>query len=688
MVRYSHPTSDWKILVVKTKDHQITVTGEFTEILQGGLCKFRGYWENHKDHGRQFKATDYEELLPKEHNQIIHYLSQRINGLGLMRSASLVGHFGDKTLEVIEKYHETMVVVPGINENLAKAISEQYKEVKHEAGIKVKLTGFGLTRHQVDVIYKKYGAEALDIFAANPYAMIYDLHGFGFKRVDLMALRSGYVKRNSKTRIIAGIEFVTNSFMPGKGHTYLPRKKFVMAAAKELEVDTSVVDERIPDVVARERIILEGDKVCNYELYLYENDIAEIMKGLIKNNRLLIKSDVPSDVLAPCRDKQGEAIQNSLSSPISVITGPPGSGKTWILKQIIACIERWNMTVKLAAPTGKAAKRMAESIDRKRECTTIHVLLEYNPEMGFGVNKLSPLHCNVLIIDELSMCDTELMYNLINACRSVQMIIFIGDVDQLPSVGPGKVMQAVMESPHIKTTRLDQIQRQAEGSDIIVNANRVNNGKQIHYEFKEGSDFTFIEKDEKEQIATCIPLIFHKAVKKYNFDPLTGIQILCPQKKGPIGAKALNDAMRLILNPKADLKDFSVNDKIIQIKNNYELGIFNGDTGVIRQINKKEKHYVIDFGYNHPTQYPFECKYQLQLAYALTIHKSQGSEFPMVIIPLHTTNWIMLQRNLLYTAITRGKEKVVIVGSKKAVRIAVRNSEPKRRYTRLEELLK
>lgn len=692
-VKYRHTSGGWKILVVKHKGKNLTVTGTFGTLREGSYYKFHGSFDEHPKYGAQFKSTDYEELYPRDINQIIRYLETRMTGIGLVKALEIGNHFGESTLDIIEKTPARLTEIKGINTKLANDIHKQFMGMKQSSSIKVTLTGYGLTQYQVDLLYKKYGDEILEVFKRNPYQMIRDLNGFAFKRVDLMALRSGFVQHDSQFRIVAGIEYVVNSLLTGKGHTYLPIDKFLKLAAKELEVANDVVEKQIDYVALTERIIVDeinGEKIiCNTELYDYETAIAKCLKQLYINAKKEAPIDVPDEILEPCRGLQVDAVVNSLKYPISIITGPPGSGKTWTLKQILKCLDGIGMKVSMAAPTGKAAKRMKESIEQlDRDCKTIHMLLAYHPQEGFRVNRQFPLKSEVLIVDEFSMSDTELSYNLFEACHELKRIIIIGDVDQLPSVGPGMVMKALMGSKLINTTRLTQIQRQAKGSDIVVNANRINNGKEIDYEFKEGSDFAFVERETKELIRDLIPVIVMKAVEKYGFDPVKDIQILCPQKKTPIGSFEINDILRKMLNPNAKTGDFAVGDKVIQTKNNYTLEIYNGDTGIIKEITKENGDYVIDFGYENLTKYPANKKKELQFAYAITVHKSQGSEFPMVIIPIHTCNYLMLQRNLLYTAITRGRQKVVVIGTRKAIRIAVRNAKPVKRYNRLEHLLK
>lgn len=692
-VKYRHATGGWKILIVKHKGKNLTITGTFGSLQEGSYYKFHGSFDDHPKYGNQFKSVDYEELHPRDINQIIRYLETRMTGIGLVKALEIGNHFGEQTLDIIEKSPERLVEVNGINEKLANDIHKQFMSIKGESAIKVKLTGYGLTQFQVDLLYEKYGDEILDIFEANPYWLIRDLDGFAFKRVDLMALRSGFVQHDSQFRIVAGIEYVVDSLLTGEGHTYLPIDKFLKMAAKELEVANDVVEKQIDYVALTERIIvdeLNGEKIiCNVKLYDYETQIAECLKQLYANAQKEDPIEVPDEILEPCRGLQVDAVINSLKYPISIITGPPGSGKTWTLKQILKCLDGLGMKVSMAAPTGKAAKRMKESIEQlNRDCKTIHMLLGYHPKEGFRVNKQFPLKSDVLIVDEFSMSDTELSYNLFEACHKLKRIIIIGDVDQLPSVGPGMVMKALMGSKLIHTTRLTQIQRQASGSGIVVNANKINNGKEINYEFEEGNDFAFIERETKEEIRDLIPVVVRKAAEKYGFDPVTDIQVLCPQKKTPIGSFEINEILRKMLNPNAKTKDFAVGDKVIQTKNNYTLQIYNGDTGIIKEISKTSNELVIDFGYDELTYYPVNKKKELQLAYAITVHKSQGSEFPMVIIPIHTCNYMMLQRNLLYTAVTRGRQKVVIIGTPKAVKLAVRNAKPTKRYNRLEHLLK
>ena len=527
---------------------------------------------------------------------------------------------------------------------------------------------------------------------ANAYTLIDELEGFAFKKVDEMAMRSGFVKPESKFRIIACIKHVINSVVPSRGHTYLPKDKFVPFAAKELGLTAPNVEACLEDAVKHKFIIMEDECIFNIRLYGFEDAIAKTVNTILESVDSFDDKNIPDYILEPCIGFQKDAVSNSLKHKISVITGGPGTGKTWTLKQILQCVKEWGMTVALAAPTGKAANKMQEAIDDKNyECKTIHRLLEYNPFRGFTKNKDDPLTENIIIIDEFSMVDTELAFALFNACKNVKRILIMGDIDQLPSVGPGKVMDAFISSPKIHTTKFRQVHRQAEGSSIIENASRINRGDEIIYDTPVGGDFFFLHRETKEEIVETIPEIIKHAKEEYGFDPIKEVQILCPQKTGDIGTYNLNKVMKSILNPGEGNRRLDKGDRVIQMRNNYKVqegvSVFNGDTGIIERVDIDQSLFHINFGYGNVVQYPFKFQDDLQLSYAITIHKSQGSEFPLVVIPIHTTNYIMLQRNLIYTAITRGKSKVIVIGTRKACKRAVKNADPVERYNRLVKLL-
>jgi len=687
-VRFKKPDSNWQILTTRTPDGKVTITGCFSDLQEGTLYSFKGRFETHERYGPQFIAADYDEIMPRDENGIITYLTHRIKGVGHNKALKIVHKFGTDTFDIIKNDHEKLMTINGVSENLAESIKSQLEFISEESGVKLKLTKLGLTRYQVDRLYDELGDNAIKVFEENPYRLITYLDGFGFMRVDEMALRSGFVKPDSKYRILACVNFVANKALPNIGHTCQPIDEFCKFTGKHLEGYQELVQPLLKEAEENRLIKIQDNLVCSNRLYEFENGISKRLKEILSKKDELNYTEVPKDILSPCRGDQIDAVRNSLLSPVSVITGPPGSGKTWCLKQILKCFDQWGLSVALAAPTGKAARKMSESIkDKRYDCITIHRLLEYQMGVGFMKSCANPLLHDVIIIDEFSMVDTELAFHLFEASLNAKRIIIIGDIDQLPSVGPGKVMHSIIECPLTKVNRLRTIQRQAEGSPIIVNAFKVNKGIQIEYDNEVGNDFFFLEMDDKKNIAETIPMIVKKAQTEYGFDPISEVQILCPQKTGDIGTKALNETMRKLLNPKADPKKFDVNDRVIQIVNDYDLHVYNGDTGVIIKKDNQKKVYHIDFGYDFIHEYPMSLYKQLQFSYAITIHKSQGSEFPFVVIPIHTTNYIMLQRNLLYTAITRGKKKVVIIGSKKAVKIAVENYKPIVRYNRLEMLL-
>ncbi|MBI6087691.1 SF1B family DNA helicase RecD2 [Clostridium perfringens] len=714
-------SSDTGYTVIKFRENNIihTAVGVLPHVKEGQNLKITGSWVNHSQFGKQFKVEECEEILPTSKDGIEKYLSSGIiQGIGPVTAKKIVNKFGEDTLNILDNNIERLKEIEGIGKKKLETIIESYREQRELKNITIFLQTHGLSVNQCLKIYKKYGASSVDTVKNNPYILCDEISGIGFKTSDKIA-RSLGIEIDSPFRIQSGIRYVINEFC-ANGHTFMPKDELIKEASNVLTVSGDIIEENIKNVALDRKIKLErvNDKegVFTIPNYYCELGITNRILTLAISNFQDISVDVDHLILQfekknniTFAESQKDAIISAFQNGIEIITGGPGTGKTTIIKCIIEIFETCGLKVLLGAPTGRAAKRMSESTGK--EATTIHRMLDMGvfekEESVFVTNaEEHSLEADVVIIDEASMIDITLMNALLKSIKVGTRLIIVGDVDQLPSVGAGNVLNDFIESGFTKVVRLKEIFRQGKESMIVVNAHKINKGEMPKLNEK-GTDFFFIRNDIQEGILNTIIDLINTRLPRFNsnWDKLKSIQVLVPMKKGVLGVTNLNERIQNVLNPKAPYKKekefrsmvFREGDKVMQIKNNYSLkwtriagkgdheglGVFNGDMGFIESIDLEGKKLSIIFDDERRVIYDFMYLDELDLAYAITIHKSQGSEFPVVIIPAYMGAPLLMNRNLLYTGITRAKEMVVVVGIPKALKYMVDNTRSMERYSSL-----
>ncbi|WP_415341094.1 SF1B family DNA helicase RecD2 [Clostridium perfringens] len=714
-------SSDTGYTVIKFRENNIihTAVGVLPHVKEGQNLKITGSWVNHSQFGKQFKVEECEEILPTSKDGIEKYLSSGIiQGIGPVTAKKIVNKFGEDTLNILDNNIERLKEIEGIGKKKLETIIESYREQRELKNITIFLQNHGLSVNQCLKIYKKYGASSVDTVKNNPYILCDEISGIGFKTSDKIA-RSLGIEIDSPFRIQSGIRYVINEFC-ANGHTFMPKDELIKEASNVLTVSGDIIEENIKNAALDRKIKLErvNDKegVFTIPNYYCELGITNRILTLAISNFQDISVDVDHLILQfekknniTFAESQKDAIISAFQNGIEIITGGPGTGKTTIIKCIIEIFETCGLKVLLGAPTGRAAKRMSESTGK--EATTIHRMLDMGvfekEESVFVTNaEEHSLEADVVIIDEASMIDITLMNALLKSIKVGTRLIIVGDVDQLPSVGAGNVLNDFIESGFTKVVRLKEIFRQGKESMIVVNAHKINKGEMPKLNEK-GTDFFFIRNDIQEGILNTIIDLINTRLPKFNsnWDKLKSIQVLVPMKKGVLGVTNLNERIQNVLNPKAPYKKekefrsmvFREGDKVMQIKNNYSLkwtriagkgeheglGVFNGDMGFIESIDLEGKKLSIIFDDERRVIYDFMYLDELDLAYAITIHKSQGSEFPVVIIPAYMGAPLLMNRNLLYTGITRAKEMVVVVGIPKALKYMVDNTRSMERYSSL-----
>ena len=684
---------------------QITVTLNGIAPLIGQLLEIEGEWVKHPKFGQQFKATTYKTVAPTEISGIEKFLaSGAINGIGPAMAKKIVAEFGEKTLEIIAKSPNELLKVPGIGKKTAEKISTSYLEQSELTEIMVWLENHGISNTYAGKIFAKYGSFAIDIMEKDIYRLFQDIEGIGFLTADKLAFNLG-IQREDKRRIISGIDYALMQLC-NNGHCCIPEMALVDKTAKILQVNNQIIftilKERI-DIGSLNTEVVGGETLI-YPPYLYyaEKKVAtrllqlqQATEPLSEDNLSLFIKVWEKDNQIQLAQKQKEAIKACLHHGVLVLTGGPGTGKTTVIKGILSILKAQGLKIRLAAPTGRAAKRLSETTGQK--ALTIHRLLEANNlaqddnlQLGFSKDINDQLDADVIILDEVSMVDIVLMHHFLNAVPDGCRIILVGDTDQLPAVGPGSVLKDIIRSQKIPAIRLDEIFRQAQTSMIIQNAHIINAGRLPDLR-KQYSDFVFYELNDDTSITQKILDLCTKDLPHEGFDVLKDVQILSPMHRFLCGVENLNLMLQEQLNPKKNQDElkyssqtFRVGDKVMHIRNNYQKNVFNGDIGFIQDVNNEKL--TVDY-FDHIVTYEKNELNELTLAYASSVHKSQGSEYKVVIIPLSTSHYIMLQRNLLYTAITRAKQKVIIIGSKKALMTAVQSNRTQKRYTLLAERL-
>lgn len=684
---------------------QITVTLNGMAPLIGQLLEIEGEWVKHPKFGQQFKATTYKTVAPTEISGIEKFLaSGAINGIGPAMAKKIVAEFGEKTLEIIAKSPNELLKIPGIGKKTAEKISASYLEQSELTEIMVWLENHGISNTYAGKIFAKYGSFAIDIMEKDIYRLFQDIEGIGFLTADKLAFNLG-IQRDDKRRIISGIDYALMQLC-NNGHCCIPEMALVDKTAKILQVNNQIIftilKERIDNGSLNTEIV--GGETLIYPPYLYyaEKKVAtrllqlhQATEPLSEDNLSLFIKVWEKDNQIQLAQKQKEAIKACLHHGVLVLTGGPGTGKTTVIKGILSILKAQGLKIRLAAPTGRAAKRLSETTGQK--ALTIHRLLEANNlaqddnlQLGFSKDIDDQLDADVIILDEVSMVDIVLMHHFLNAVPDGCRIILVGDTDQLPAVGPGSVLKDIIRSQKIPAIRLDEIFRQAQTSMIIQNAHIINAGILPDLR-RQYSDFVFYELNDDTSITQKILDLCTKDLPHEGFDVLKDVQVLSPMHRFLCGVENLNLMLQEQLNPKKNQDElkyssqtFRVGDKVMHIRNNYQKNVFNGDIGFIQDINNEK----LTVGYfDHIVTYEKNELNELTLAYASSVHKSQGSEYKVVIIPLSTSHYIMLQRNLLYTAITRAKQKVIIIGSKKALMTAIQSNRTQKRYTLLAERL-
>jgi exodeoxyribonuclease V alpha subunit len=712
-ITYTNEENGYTIARIKVYGQRdlVTVVGYLMSPTPGEILNLKGEWVNHPKFGEQFKVVEYKTTVPATVFGIERYLgSGLIKGLGPVMAGRIVKKFGKKTLDVIENDIEKLGTVEGIGEKRITMIQQAWEEQKEIRNVMLFLQSHEVSSGYATKIFKQYGNRSVAVVTENPYRLATDIFGIGFVIADGIAEKLG-VSKDSPLRVVAGIIYVLDQ-LSDEGHVFYPYESLVRKSREILGVEKDVVVEALGRLSMDNRIIIEDIhesidefKANNKGVYLAkfhlcETSIAKRLKTLLaapKSIRNVTTENalhwVQGQLDITLAENQAKAIRCALEKKIMVITGGPGTGKTTIINAVLKIFSRLGVRALLAAPTGRAAKRMSETSGH--EAKTIHRLLEYSfTHGGFQKNEEKPLNCDLLILDEVSMIDTILMHHLLKAIPTFATVVLVGDVNQLPSVGAGNVLNDIIASGTIPVVELNEIFRQAQESRIVVNAHKINSGILPVFENHEaGNDFYFIQQEDPEKVLEIIlELTKTRIPRRFDLDPVDDIQVLTPMHKGIVGSGNLNMALQESLNPSQEMitrgnQNFKVNDKVMQIRNNYDKDVFNGDIGRIVDIRRDDYEITVTFD-GRDIIYESSDLDELVLAYAISVHKSQGSEYPAVVIPVLTQHYILLQRNLIYTAVTRGRKLVVMVGTRKAFAMGVNNDKTQKRFTYLKHRLK
>lgn len=699
-ITYNNEENGFSVIKIKSKGYAelVTVVGNLAAVNVGAAIRLKGDWRHDSKYGKQFSVVDYRETVPATIAGIEKYLgSGMIKGIGPVYAKRIVARFKENTLKIIEEQPDSLIDVDGIGQRRVDMIKKAWQEQKEIKNVMLFLQSNGVSTAYAVKIYKTYGNESINVVKTNPYRLADDIWGIGFKTADKIARQLGF-DSNSFERCRSGLLYVLNE-LSNDGHCYALRDQLFEAAGSILELDRILIEGTL-DRMLEEKLVIgdEGNAVYLPAFYHSELGAARRVRQILAEESKYKAAgidehlkNIQEEHSIQYDDVQIEAVKTAAGSKLMVLTGGPGTGKTTTTLAVIKVFQKLNARVLLAAPTGRAAKRMSEATGL--ESKTIHRLLEYKPPEGYKKNEESPLDCDVLIIDETSMVDIMLFYNLLKAVSNETVLILVGDVDQLPSVGAGNVLKDIIGSETVNVVRLTRIFRQAQGSAIVTNAHRINRGETPNLKSGKNSDFFYIAEDEPQKVVETITELCSKRLPNYyKVDPVNDIQVLCPMQKGETGAFNMNIILQEALNPaevciKYGGTVYRLKDKVMQIKNNYDKNVFNGDIGSITSIDTEDRMLTICFdGVN--VEYDATELDEVILAYATTVHKSQGSEYKIVIAPVTMQHYMMLQRNLLYTCVTRAKKVLVLVGSKKAIGIAVSNNRMQKRNTMLAERLK
>ena len=719
---YRNADNGYTVLNLVSGEDEITCVGIFSAIAEGENIEAQGEYTEHPTYGQQFKVTSFEEKAPEDEEAIERYLgSGAIKGIGLAMAARIVRRFKEDTFRIIEEEPERLAEIKGISNRKAMEIASQVNEKRDLRQAMIFLQQYGITMNLAVKVYQAYGQDVYGIIRENPYRLADDIDGVGFRTADEIAARVG-IRMDSDFRVRSGILY-TLLQASGEGHTYLPETELTPRASKLLNVTAEQVEKQYMDLAIERKIILkqmeDQTQIYAASFYYMEANTATMLK------RLNVSYDV-SDAEIEQRirgiekksgmtldEHQVTAVKEAVRNGLLVITGGPGTGKTTTINTIIRYFELEGLEIFLAAPTGRAAKRMSETTGF--EARTVHRMLELNGGAegsgGFERDESNPLEADVIIVDEMSMVDISLMCSLLKAISVGTRLILVGDVNQLPSVGPGSVLRDIIQSHACNVVMLTKIFRQASTSDIIVNAHKINHGEEVILDNK-SMDFFFLKRYDADVIINVVLQLIKQKLPKFVDATPYDIQVLTPMRKGLLGVERLNGILQRYMNPSADDKVekeygstvFREGDKVMQTKNNYQLaweirtkfgltvdkglGIFNGDMGIIRQINDFAEQMIIEFDEGRMVEYPYKLLDELELAYAITIHKSQGSEYPAVVIPLLSGPMMLMNRNLLYTAVTRARKCVTLVGNEVTFQQMIQNTSQQKRYSGLCDRLK
>ena len=719
---YRNADNGYTVLNLVSGENEITCVGIFSAIAEGENIEAQGEYTEHPTYGQQFKVTSFEEKAPEDEEAIERYLgSGAIKGIGLAMAARIVRRFKEDTFRIIEEEPERLAEIKGISNRKAMEIASQVNEKRDLRQAMIFLQQYGITMNLAVKVYQAYGQDVYGIIRENPYRLADDIDGVGFRTADEIAARVG-IRMDSDFRVRSGILY-TLLQASGEGHTYLPETELTTRASKLLNVTAEQVEKQYMDLAIERKIILkqmeDQTQIYAASFYYMEANTATMLK------RLNVSYDVSdAEIEQQIRgiekksgmtldEHQVTAVKEAVRNGLLVITGGPGTGKTTTINTIIRYFELEGLEIFLAAPTGRAAKRMSETTGF--EARTVHRMLELNGGAegsgGFERDESNPLEADVIIVDEMSMVDISLMYSLLKAISVGTRLILVGDVNQLPSVGPGSVLRDIIQSHACNVVMLTKIFRQASTSDIIVNAHKINHGEEVILDNK-SMDFFFLKRYDADVIINVVLQLIKQKLPKFVDATPYDIQVLTPMRKGLLGVERLNGILQRYMNPPANDKVekeygstvFREGDKVMQTKNNYQLaweirtkfgltvdkglGIFNGDMGIIRQINDFAEQMIIEFDEGRMVEYPYKLLDELELAYAITIHKSQGSEYPAVVIPLLGGPMMLMNRNLLYTAVTRARKCVTLVGNEVTFQQMIRNTSQQKRYSGLCDRLK